>query len=54
VGEILTDALFVPVKDQAKRDQMRVASVLKKAGWVRKLVRDGDDVGRKWLRKEAV
>jgi predicted P-loop ATPase len=48
-GDVLTLALFVPLEKQEKRQQMRVAAILKKMRWERKVVRNGDTTSKKWV-----
>ena len=53
VSEVLNEALGVPLPQQGKKEQMRVASLLKRAGWLRKLAREGEGgckVVRRWER----
>lgn len=52
VPDILSGPLQIPTKDQDKRSQMRVASILRQLRWERRLQRDGDTVGRKWFPPE--
>ena len=49
VPSILTDCLSIPVERQDKRAEMRVAGVLRLAGWERNLTRSGASVARSWL-----
>jgi predicted P-loop ATPase len=54
VPDILTDKLSIPAKDQDKRAQMRVADILKRAGWSRELkwLKAGAKPERRWFRPE--
>ncbi|WP_338661148.1 virulence-associated E family protein [Pararoseomonas sp. SCSIO 73927] len=51
-AEVWTEALGGKDSAFPKADQMAVAKMLKALGWERKLVRDGQHVGRLWLRPD--
>ncbi len=53
IRQVLTDALKVPLDRIGKSEQMRVASVLRKSGWIRKQVRNGEEVAKVWVRKDS-
>jgi len=50
-SDILVDALHLDIPKQTRREQMRVASIMKRMKWENKLVRNGDNVQRVWKRK---
>jgi predicted P-loop ATPase len=52
-AKIMSDALFIPTDRQDRRAQMRVAHVLKKAGWVNKVEWVGGKTRRRWHQTEA-
>lgn len=58
-AEILSDALFIPVKDQERRQQMRVAAIMKRNGWQQRVGKEVDEYGnwkssRQWFAGEVV
>jgi putative DNA primase/helicase len=53
VPDILSSELCIPIKDHDKRAQMRVAAILKRAGWIRELSwTGGGKPERRWSRPE--
>lgn len=50
VPDILSEALSIPVAQQGKREQMRVADILRRNGWTRVVRRDGATISRVWER----
>ena len=50
VGSVLNDALFVPVERQGKREQMRVASILRQEGWTKVVGWKDGKTERSWER----
>jgi predicted P-loop ATPase len=47
-ADILSEALFIPVKDHNRREQMRVAGILKRLGWSIHVMKEGDRSYREW------
>ena len=52
--DILFTCLSMPYERQGRREQMRVASILRRAGWKRVLSRSGETISRKWLAPKVV
>ena len=48
VPEVLGECLGLTNDKQSKATQMRVADVLRRAGWSRRVVREGREVRRRW------
>lgn len=49
-AEVLSACLMVPVERQGKREQMRIGGIMKRAGWKRTLLRQGNLISRVWRR----
>ena len=49
----LMETMGLTVIQQDKKAQMRIASILRHAGWIREVARDGDKVVRRWTRARA-
>lgn len=47
-SDILSDSLFIQIKDQTRREQMRVAAIMKRLGWKMQVVRDEKRIFRQW------
>jgi putative DNA primase/helicase len=52
IPEVLSDILAIPVERQGKREQMRVAAILRTAGWKRETKWDGGKAAKRWLVRE--
>lgn len=52
VGEILQDVISIPLKDMGKSEQMRVASILKRAGYERRTLWRGNRAVKAWLTRK--
>lgn len=50
IPDIMSDALFIPIKDHSRGQQMRVASVLRRHGWTRHVGKDGETSVKVWRR----
>ncbi len=53
IPEILSDILSIPVERQEKRQQMRVAAILRNAGWKRDTKWQGGKAAKVWLVSEG-
>lgn len=54
VGDIFEECLKITIGHRTKRDEMRVASVLRHVGWIKDLVRSGGKVSRVWRREADI
>lgn len=39
-AEVMSEALFIPIKDQERRQQMRVSAIMKRMGWRQKVTKE--------------